>query len=328
MAQKSKPGFTPSAEQMAHWPDISGNAINGLGETERRAAPILWHDPARLAHGALQNWFWEQGRKEPALFAMRSRRQAVIDQPDAPVAVEVQTIDPRLAATKVKLRAFEAGADLVGITRIDPAWVFEGYDMPYSTAIILGCAMDHDQLQTAPALPAAVEVVDKYTKGWEVARPVSDWIRAQGWPAEPKGGPEAGPILLIPAAIAAGMGELGKHGSLINAEFGSSFRLSAIFTDMPLALDNPADIAAQDFCLNCQICVDACPPQAIAHDTQTVRGDDKWYVDFDKCMPYFAETYGCAICLAVCPWSAPGRAPLLSEKMLRRRARKETEAGE
>ena len=27
----------------------------------------------------------------------------------------------------------------------------------------------------------------------------------------------------------------------------------------------------------------------------------KWYVDFDKCIPYFAETSGCAICIAVCP---------------------------
>jgi epoxyqueuosine reductase QueG len=50
-----------------------------------------------------------------------------------------------------------------------------------------------------------------------------------------------------------------------------------------------------------------------------VRGELKWYVDFDKCIPYFVKTYGCAICLEVCPWSEPGRGPSLSEKLLAKR---------
>jgi epoxyqueuosine reductase QueG len=54
-----------------------------------------------------------------------------------------------------------------------------------------------------------------------------------------------------------------------------------------------------------------------------VRGVEKWYVDFDKCIPYFNETHGCGICIAVCPWSRPGTAPRLAEKMLRRRKRLE-----
>ena len=128
-------------------------------------------------------------------------------------------------------------------------------------------------------------------------------------------------MLLVPAALEAGFGELGKHGSIINKELGSCFRLAAVFTDLPLVADKPVNIAAEDFCTNCQICVTACPPNAIRHDKQTVRGVDKWYVDFDRCFPYFAETYGCGICVAVCPWSKPGRGPLLSEKMLKRRER-------
>jgi Fe-S-cluster-containing dehydrogenase component len=50
-----------------------------------------------------------------------------------------------------------------------------------------------------------------------------------------------------------------------------------------------------------------------------VRGVNKWFVDFDKCIPTFGEALGCAICIAKCPWSAPGRAPKLSQKMLNRR---------
>ncbi len=51
-----------------------------------------------------------------------------------------------------------------------------------------------------------------------------------------------------------------------------------------------------------------------------MRGVEKWYVDFDKCIPYFDETLGCSICIAVCPWSRPGIAEGLVVKMARRRA--------
>ena len=39
---------------------------------------------------------------------------------------------------------------------------------------------------------------------------------------------------MIPHAIECGFGELGKHGSIINKEYGSSFRLAAVLTDVPL----------------------------------------------------------------------------------------------
>ena len=78
---------------------------------------------------------------------------------------------------------------------------------------------------------------------------------------------------------------------------------------------------ADDFCQNCRICTDACPPDAIAEQKQLVRGDEKWFVDFDRCIPYFAETKGCAICIARCPWSRPGIADNLLVKMARRRER-------
>lgn len=60
-------------------------------------------------------------------------------------------------------------------------------------------------------------------------------------------------------------------------------------------------------------------PAAISHTEEMVRGVDRWYVDFDRCMPYFAASYGCGICIAACPWSTPGEAPRLAEIMSRRR---------
>ncbi|MDJ0652640.1 MAG: 4Fe-4S dicluster domain-containing protein [Xanthomonadales bacterium] len=310
--------FTPSPEQMACWPDISGNKINGVGEAGmRRPSRIMWHDPDTQPHGQLQNWFWKQGANQPELREKRTERQKVINVELPPIADEKQQVDPADASDRIRQLALDAGADLVGIIPVQDEWVFEGYDFDYPWMVILGVAMDFDKLATAPEITAGMEVVDKYTYGWVVARPAANWIRSRGWRAEPKGGPLAGPVNLLPAAIECGFGELGKHGSLINRQLGSRFRLSAVFTDLPLVADGEDRFGADDFCAGCQVCVRACPVDAIGNDKVLVRGEHKWYVDFDRCMPYFAETFGCAICIAVCPWSKPDRAPVLADRWTR-----------
>jgi epoxyqueuosine reductase QueG len=138
-----------------------------------------------------------------------------------------------------------------------------------------------------------------------------------GWPAQAYADGED--ILQIPLAIRAGLGELGKHGSVISRDHGSNLRLAAVLTDLPLVLDAPVDLGVDDLCLVCRRCVDDCPPTAIQNAKQMVRGDEKWYVDFDRCVPYFSVTEGCAICIEVCPWSEPGQGPRLSELLLARR---------
>ena len=127
-------------------------------------------------------------------------------------------------------------------------------------------------------------------------------------------------MTMIPAAIEAGIGELGKHGSMITREFGSSFRLACVLTNIPLNTDAPDVFGGDDFCLNCQICANVCPVDAIYRDKQMVRGERKWYVDFDECVLYFVENNGCGICIGQCPYSRPDVGPRLIEKMAQRRA--------
>ena len=68
---------------------------------------------------------------------------------------------------------------------------------------------------------------------------------------------------MIPPAVECGFGELGKHGSIINKEYGSSFRLAAVLTDIPL-IPTPAETYdVDDFCGRCQVCANACPPEAM-----------------------------------------------------------------
>ena len=159
-----------------------------------------------------------------------------------------------------------------------------------------------------------MEVVRQYTRALDIVKQLTGWIRKHGWDAWPHGGPMAGDVVMIPAAIAAGLGELGKHGSMINRGLGSNFRLGLVLTELPLEASGAEEFGADGFCANCRVCADACPPMAISHDKHWIRGIERWYVDFDACLPFFNEHKGCAICIAVCPWSRPGVAASLSSK--------------
>ncbi|UCE31191.1 MAG: epoxyqueuosine reductase [Burkholderiales bacterium] len=311
--------FRPRPEQMALWPTISGNAVNGLGErAPRRASPIYWHEPDRTPHGPLQRWFYENSFGDPQIAAARAERQAILDSALAPVAPEPAVLDAEQWTAGIKAAALAGGADIVGITEMRPEWVFEGFEVGQRWIVMLGVAHDYARIRTAPEPQAGAEVIRQYGRGNQAAKAVASWIRERGHDAHPHGGPMAGPVVLIPPAIACGFGELGKHGSIIHRRLGSSFRLAAVLTDVPLLADAPDRFGADAFCARCRVCSDACPPDAILPDKQWVRGEFKWYVDFDRCLPYFNEHMGCAICIAVCPWSRPGIADNLVAKMARR----------
>ncbi len=329
--QKSTAGsqYQPMQRFTDLFPDVSGNAVNGLGETaERRPSPFFWHPPDRQTHGALQAEVTAYHRQSAAV-----RKFYAPDAPGGrgprPVEKAPQPVSKNAAEWTAEIKQFALSneSDLVGIANVDPLNIYEGYQVNEPRLIVIGVAMDHGELNQAPATfenpAAAVVVADEYNRAARACRKLANFILEQGFDAKAFQGPYATAINMIPHAIAAGLGQLGKHGSMINEIYGSSFRLSALATNMPLLLDEPKDIGAEDFCLNCQVCTKACPPQAIFPEKQIVRGVEKYFVDFDKCIPYFGETLGCAICIARCPWSFPGTAPRLSEKMLTRRKRKQ-----
>ncbi len=312
--------WTPSEEQMALWPEISGNEINGLGEPEqRRPTPIYWHDPSATPHGPLQRWMGARSASNTELLGLVLENAGLQDQPQAPVeptAAAARTPEQWSEALRDVARG--AGAELVGIVDMDPQWVFEGYAVAHAKVVMIGVAMDYDPLNTAPEPEASAEVMKQYNRGLRVALEVADWLRSQGEEAEGHSGPQAGPINLIPAALAAGFGELGKHGSIINDELGARFRLACVLTSVPARVDAPRQFGADGFCENCRLCTAACPVDAIHDEKQLVRGVEKWYVDFDRCLPFFNEHQGCAACLPICPWSRPGVAPRLAQKLGRR----------
>ena len=325
MTERPSRPFTPHPEQLALAPAISGNSVNGLGETEiRRPTAVYWRPPDTIPHGKLQRWYYGQNTNEEAV-AARDAAFADRNRPLAECAAERREASTEEWVTDVKAAALAAEADQVGIARMRPEWVYDDREVDLPWMIVFAVAMDFAPLARAPSIATSVEVMAQYGRAARAANALTEWIRARGWNAAPEIGPDAGDALLIPAAIEAGLGELGKHGSMINRAYGASFRLAGVLTDTPLQADAPAPFGVDDFCANCQVCSRACPPDAIHAHKQLVRGKQKWYVDFDKCVMYFNENLSCAICLAVCPWSLPGVAPKLTAK-LRRRAERRAES--
>jgi len=312
--------WQPDPEQMAVMPPVSGNTINGLGEGEWRApVPVYWApDPGEIAHGAAQRWFYQKN-DHPALNAGRAARRAEEAVALAPLAGVAREDTAEGWTARIKAEARALGAEAVGIAEVDPRWAYEGRALDWRHIVVLAIAMDYEVMRLAPQIEAGVEVVEQYARGMKTSKALAGWLRAQGHDAVPEHGPFVGALPLIPAAIAAGFGELGKHGSLIHPELGAMFRLAAVLTDVPLIADAPIDFGADGFCAACRLCETACPPAAIQPDKQTVRGAVKWYVDFDRCLPYFNETAGCAICLSACPFSRPGIGDNLVAKLARRR---------
>ena len=302
-------------------PPRPGNEINGLGVAEPKRAVHVFHDSSGgpLPHHALDDFFSYINPWGVVQHLLRNTWQ--LRRRDGPLNPERAVVDdPEAMAREIKAVAMRLGAELVGITEITDDAIYEGHEVPHTYAICIGLSMDRNEMVHVPETRAAVEVMNCYRRVSRIAVELSEKIRDMGWPARAYGNPNSTDLLHIPLAIAAGLGELGKHGSMISKEFGSNFRLAAVATDLPMATDHPVDIGVDDICLTCRRCEIDCPPGAIAPEKQLVRGQTKWYVDFDKCVPYFVKTFGCAICIEVCPWSEPGRGPSISERMLARRS--------
>ncbi|MFA7595068.1 MAG: tRNA epoxyqueuosine(34) reductase QueG [Novosphingobium sp.] len=118
---------------------------------------------------------------------------------------------------------------------------------------------------------------------------------------------DTAPVMEKPLGAAAGLGWQGKHTNLVSRDHGSWLFLSAIYTDIPFAPDQPHD----DRCGSCQACQEACPTAAFPGPYRldarrcisylTIEHKGAIPLEFRK--PMGNRIYGCDDCLAVCPWN-------------------------
>jgi len=274
---------------------------------------------------ALRNASWHL----PDIFAElkedENRREGFLDpftvhRPGPSERVRVDS--PGEMAREVKLVARTFGADLVGVTGYDERWVYtHAYsrqgesekpqelptDLPH--VIVIAQEMDRSLIDTVPSALSGTATGVGYSHDTLVLLGLTQYIRNLGYRAVATMNDTA---LAIPYAIKAGLGEYGRHGLLITEEFGPRVRIGKIFTDLPLAHDQPKSFGVAKFCETCRRCSDACPVGAIpdgppseeVYSRSNIEGVRKWTVDAEPCFRFWAnQNSDCSICVRVCPWN-------------------------
>jgi epoxyqueuosine reductase len=116
-------------------------------------------------------------------------------------------------------------------------------------------------------------------------------------------------LLLVPLAIDAGLGELGRHGHLVADQFGPRVRLFAVTTDMPWQPNRPIGKGIEAFCRYCKKCATACPSRSIPSENRTVHnGMERGKLNKETCFEYWGKVgTDCSVCMEICPFSRPNR---------------------
>ena len=266
----------------------------------------------------LPNMLGDKARVDPGSAASQS---SYADKGSGPPPAR---LDPARATKIVKGWARHLGADLVGICRIDPRWCYThrgeihygeweqwGTEIPKPLpyAVVVATAMDHDQVITAPHTPSVVESGYNYARGAYITTILSQWFGTMGYRAVAEHNRHYD-LLMVPLAIDAGLGELGRQGYLIADRYGPRVRLFAVQTDMPLVPDSPVDLGAERFCEACLKCAESCPSRSIPRDRnkKVDRGIERWKLNEESCFEYWGRIgTDCCVCMAVCPFSRPYR---------------------
>jgi epoxyqueuosine reductase len=235
--------------------------------------------------------------------AQRRRWSELAKFRDGPVNSTTRRFDDVEQATAhIKEFAFEIGADDVGIARVTPIMVREGLDLQHDHVICMIIAEDYAEALKGPRATEE-EACKVYVRCAEVATELAAHIRSLGYAALAHHN-GACDIQAIPAMIAAGLGELGKHGSLVHPVFGASHRPGIVTTTMPLAVGAPLVFGVQETCLHCNLCSNNCPGDAIPNEEFILtEGIRRWVTDVERCYVFSRlRAEYCHICVDVCPY--------------------------
>ena len=255
---------------------------------------------------------------------------------------------PGEASLVVRKAAQLLGADQVGFAELDRRWVYSHYfdaetneaypikfsdepgyeeheqpvrledgtrvipkEMKYVVVMLHEWGKDLDGTEHAPTLLMEGLSTLGYARMAPTLWMMAEFIRGLGYNAIPAANDTA---LSIPLAVDAGLGQVGRHGLLINPKVGARCRISKIFTDLPLEPAGAVDSGITEFCNACLKCVPKCGTKAITTGGRTFEPLDEsnsggvlsWKVDAKKCMT-FQNRVGstCSTCVRRCAWTKP-----------------------
>lgn len=211
--------------------------------------------------------------------------------------------DPAQISALIKAKGLELGGSDIGFADLTPTMINVGSEFQPRYIVSIVVAEDYGKVLDG-ALAVEREAFEVYVECARISTELAAYIRTLGFSAiaDHNG---TGEIMAIPALLACGMGELGKHGSLIHPDFGAGFRPGFVVTDAPIIADNANIFGVQNTCEKCRICEQNCPPGAIrsSDDYIVTEGTKRWQVDTATCYEAsrFRDEY-CHICVDVCPY--------------------------
>lgn len=126
---------------------------------------------------------------------------------------------------------------------------------------------------------------------------------------------DSSPLREVEAARLAGLGLVGRHGQLINGEYGCRVFLGEVVTTLALAPSAPETGA----CLGCGRCVAACPTGALAEGGPLDKSLCRSAISQKKgaLTPWEEQqlrlggfAWGCDLCASACPLNTGRRTPI------------------
>ena len=203
--------------------------------------------------------------------------------------------------------AFKAGVKDIKYVKVPQNAIFQGKGIPCEYAIVYTVEMDKAPISTSPSFESQLEVMRGYKNMAVIGTKLARFLQHQGFAAYP-GTALGGLTDYVHLGELAGLGAIGYHGLLITPGQGARLRINTIYTNisnLPLTTTNEHGWV-RDFCAMCRKCVRSCPVDAI-YDQPQPRGDGGMQcIEHHTCREYFTQHYGCAVCLAVCPFSQVG----------------------
>lgn len=224
-------------------------------------------------------------------------------------SIQQNPLRPKISAarefwTQFKQYAFDQGVDQFGFTKLERNLIFQRFGVLYDNVIILAMEMSKEKLDQAPSQTTLNMVFETYDDLGKAANKIAEYLRENGYAAQADH-PLGGLVLFPPLAQKAGIGWIGKHGLLITQNYGPRVRLAAVYTSIENLPSTGTNIHSwiSEYCAICGICTKKCPPKAIMEGSIKHESGRVTNIFRDPCFEYFAQYYGCSICVKVCPFS-------------------------
>jgi reductive dehalogenase len=220
------------------------------------------------------------------------------------------------ASRKVEQAAIALGANQVGFAMIDPLYLYDGVayppEMKYVIVLLTRWSPQGDKRRDT-----ALGAMDNRmcsSREWMLIPALRNFITGLGYNVNMLLGPQ------LAYAVQAGMGELGRMNRMVSPIVGAGTRVTALATDLPLAIDKPIDFGLQEFCRHCKKCAKACPAGAVSMAKEptwepkgewNVSGKRVYYENSSLCYPYLtSRSTVCTLCMAACPWTKQSESSL------------------